>query len=204
MFETTKARDQVAQLASSKPAEALRVARMIADPWFAVQAFAWVARFASGDVGEGALVEARETAKAGRDAYHKSAVLAWPIRAAVETGRLDAARAMLDMGLALLPKVRPPASRAEAGGLLLEAAFPAGRKIWEPVLRAIEDHCRPGNDWRSQRLYRSLSQIVSLEDMDAARRLIAALPDGKTKSRAEKELAEGVTMTPRAFFEIGG
>lgn len=203
MFETTKARDQVAKLAPSRPAEALRVARMIADPWFAVQALAWVVRFSRDDIGDAALAEARDTAKAGRDAYQRSAVLAWPIRAAVETGRLDAARQMLADGMALLPKVRPAGSRAEAGGLLLEAAFPGGRELWEPVLAAIEAHCRPGDDWRSGRLYRSLAHIVSREDPDAAKRLVEALPEGKTRDRAVRELAGGVTAEPRAFFDAG-
>lgn len=203
MFETTKARDQVAEMAPSRPAEALRVARKIADPWFAVQALAWVARFAADDVGETALADAREIAKAGRDAYQKSAVLAWPIRAAVETGRIAVACGMLDSALVLLPKVKPAASRAEAGGLLLEAAFPGGPDLWRPVLLAIESHCQPGNDWRAQRLYRSLAQIILGEDAVAARRLVSALPDGKTKLRAEKELAAGVVIAPRAFFEVG-
>lgn len=203
MFETTKARDQVAELAPSRPAEALRVARMIADPWFAVQALAWVARFAKDDIGATALAEAGDTAKAGRDAYQRSAVLAWPIRAAIETGRLDTAQKMLASGVALLPKVRPPGSRAEAGGLLLEAAFPGGRSLWQPVLAAIEKHCKPGDDWRAGRLYRSLAHIVSREDPDAARRLVEALPEGKTRARAEKELAAGVTAEPRAFFHVG-
>jgi len=203
MFETTKARDQVAELAPSRPVEALRVARMIADPWFAVQALAWVARFAPGDIGDEALSEARDTAKAGRDAYQRSAVLAWPIRAAIETERLDAARQMLTSGLALLPKVRPAGSRAEAGGLLLEAAFPGGHSLWKPALTAIEQHCPPGDDWRSGRLYRSLAHIVSREDPKAARRLVDALPKGKTRTRAEKELLEGVTAEPRPFFAVG-
>jgi hypothetical protein len=200
MFETTKARDQVAGLAPSQPAEALRVARRIADPWFAVQALAWIVRFAKDGTGETALAEARDVAKAGRDAYQKSAVLAWPIRAAIETGHRDAALAMVTSAVALLPKVRPAASRAEAGGLLLEAAFPGGRELWLPVLQAIEAHCQPGNDWRAQRLYRSLSQIVVGEDADAAQRLVDALPEGRTKDRARQELAAGVTLTPRDFF----
>jgi hypothetical protein len=127
-------------------------------------------------------------------------VLAWPIRAAIETERLATARQMLTSGLALLPKVRPAGSRAEAGGILLEAAFPGGQKLWRPALAAIEQHCPPGNDWRSGRLYRSLAHIVSREDPDAARRLVEALPEGKTRTRAEKELIDGVTAEPRAFF----
>jgi hypothetical protein len=45
-----------------------------------------------------------------------------------------------------------------------------------------------------------LSQIVAIEDKDAARRLVEALPAGKTRDRAEKELADGTTTPPRAFF----
>lgn len=201
MFNTTKARDQVAEMAPSRPAEALRLARTIADPWFAVQAFAWVARFAPDDTGETALTEAEDTAKAGRDAYQRSAVLAWPIRAAIETGRLEAAHRMIARGVALLPKVRPAGSRAEAGGLLLEAAFPGGDAMWRPVLEAIETHCPPGNDWRAGRLYRSLAHIVVTEDPQAARRLVEALPEGKTRDRAEKELADNVTSEARPFFQ---
>jgi len=200
MFETTKARDQVSALAPSQPAEALRIARQIADPWFAVQALAWVVRFDKGDVGDAAFAEARDISKAGRDAYQKSAVLAWPVRAAIETGRIAQARELLQSGIALLAKVKPVGSRAEAGGLLLEAAFPGGRPLWEPVLLAIEKHCQPTTDWRTQRLYRSLARIVLAEDADAAARLVAALPRGKTRVRAEKELAEGVAVEARSFF----
>ncbi|MGD9806491.1 MAG: hypothetical protein AB7E81_24525 [Hyphomicrobiaceae bacterium] len=200
MFETTKARDQVAELARLRPAEALRIARQIADPWFAVQALAWVVRFAPRDVADAALEEARSISKAGRDAYQKSAVLAWPIRAAVETGRTEDAAALMEAGVALLPKVKPMGSRAEAGGLLLEAAYPGGPKLWKPVLAAIENHCQPGSDWRAGRLYRSLAQIVMRDDADAAKRLVNALPKGKTKDRAEKELTAGVTAQARSFF----
>lgn len=200
MFETTKARDQVAELARTQPAEALRLARMIADPWYATQAFAWVARFAPADIAAPALAEARGTAKAGRDAYQRSAVLAWPIRAAVDTGNHAAAGAMLADAMTLLPKVRPAASRAEAGGLLLEAAFPGGAGLWRPVLAAIEKHAPPEDDWKAGRTYRALAHIVVTVDAEAARRLVAALPLGKTRDRAEKELADGVTAEPRSFF----
>lgn len=200
MFETTKARDQVAELARTQPAEALRLARMIADPWYAAQAFAWVARFAPADLAAPALEEARGTAKAGRDAYQRSAVLAWPIRAAVDTGNQAAAGAMLADAMTLLPKVRPAASRAEAGGLLLEAAFPGGAGLWRPVLATIEKHAPPENDWKAGRTYRALAHIVVTVDAEAARRLVAALPLGKTRDRAEKELADGVTAEPRSFF----
>lgn len=200
MLETTKARDQVAELARSKPAEALRVARMIADPWFATQALAWVICFAPADMALVALKEARSTARAGRDAYQRSAVLAWPIRAALQSGDVAAARAMIEDAIGLLPKARPLASRAEAGGLLLEAAFPGGRDIWGPVLAAIEKHAPPGEDWRAGRVYRSIAHIVATEDAEAARRLVSALPEGKTRDRAEKELADGVRAKPREFF----
>lgn len=200
MFETTKARDQVAALAKEQPAEALRLARMIADPWYAVQALACVARFAPAAIAAPALAEARATAKAGRDAYQRAAILAWPIRAAVEASDNAAAKAMLADAIALLPKVRPSASRAEAGGLLLEAAFPGGPSLWRAILAAIEQHAPPENDWKAGRTYRALAHIVIVEDAEAARRLVAALPPGKTRDRAEKELAEGVTAQPRPFF----
>ncbi|MDX2155099.1 MAG: hypothetical protein SFW09_01205 [Hyphomicrobiaceae bacterium] len=203
MFDTTKARDQVSELAPTRPAEAFRVARQIADPWFAVQALAWVGRYAPADMSATALGEARATARAGRDAYQRSAVLAWPIRAAIETANGAAAAMMLAEACALLPKVRPAASRAEAAGLLLEAAFPGGRGLWEPILAVIEAHCPPGNDWRTWRLYRTLAHIVAVEDPEAARRLVAAIPPGKARDRAEKELANGAIVSPRAFFGGG-
>lgn len=200
MFETTKARDQVSELAKTRPDEALKLARTIADPWFAAQALAWVARFGTGDVGATALAEARETAKAGREAYQKCAGLAWPMRAAIETGQVSAAKSMVGDVVVLLPKVKAAPSRAEAGGLLVEAVFPGGRSLWEPMLTAVETHAQPGNDWKAQRTYRSLAQIVFAEDADIARRLVEAIPAGKTRERAEKELAEGVTQSARAFF----
>lgn len=200
MFETTRAREEVAALAKAKPAEALRAARKIADPWFATQALAWVVRFAPAEIATAALAEARETAKAGREAYQRAAVLAWPVRAAIEVGNAPAAQAILDDAIALLPKVRPSPSRAEAGGLLFEAAFPGGEALWRPLLQAIETHAPPEHDWKAGRTYRALSHILAPIDGEAARRLVAALPPGKTRDRAEKELADGVTAQPRAFF----
>lgn len=200
MFETTRAREEVAALAKSNPAEALRAARKIADPWYATQAFAWVARFAPDDIAAEALEEARETAKAGRDAYQKTAVLAWPLRAAVEIKNGKVAKAIANDAIAMLPRVKPSPSRAEAGGLLFEAAYPEGKTGWKPLLDAIEKHAPPENDWKAGRTYRALAHILAKDDMAAARRLIAALPPGKTKERAEKELDDGVTAEPRAFF----
>ncbi|MGE0698166.1 MAG: hypothetical protein AB7O57_03645 [Hyphomicrobiaceae bacterium] len=200
MFDTTKARDEVSGLARSRPPEALKAARRIADPWFAVQALAWVARFAPAELAAVALAEARATAKSGRDAYQRTAIMAWPVRAAIETGADDMAALMLADALALLSKVKPPASRTEAAALLLEAAFPGGRRLWEPVLATLEAHCPPGNDIRAARTYRMLSQLVATEDLDAARRLVAVIPPGKARERAEKELADGAKAQPRAFF----
>jgi hypothetical protein len=200
MQDTTKARDKVAELSASQPKEALRLARQIADPWFAVQALAWIVRRADSAIAGEALGEARDTAKAGRDAYQRASVLAWPIRAAVETGRIEEARRMLADGLALIPKVKPAGSRAEAAGLLLEAAFPAGPDVWRPALEAIEAHCAGDGDWRSGRLCRSVAHLLAHEHMADARRLVAAMPEGKIKDRAAKELGEGVTAEPRPFF----
>ena len=200
MFETTKAREEVASLAKTNPTEALRAARKIADPWFAAQAFAWVARFAPPEIASVAIREACETAKAGRDAYQRSAVLAWPLRAAIETENVKAAKAIVSDAIALLPKVRPSPSRAEAAGLLFEAAFPGGELLWRPLLAAIETHAPPDNDWKAGRTYRTLSHILGDVDKAAANRLVAVLPPGKTKDRAEKELAEGLIAPPRPFF----
>jgi len=200
MFETSKARDEAAALSRQRPAEAFRLARKIADPWFAVQALAWVARFAPPELAGMALDEARATAKGGRDSYQRSAVLAWPVRAAIETGDTRRAHDMLADAIVLLPKVRQPASRVEAGSLLLEAAFPGGRMLWQPALAAIEAHCAPDADRRIGRMYRQLALLVATEDREAAERLAGALPEGRERARAFQELETGSSAVPRSFF----
>jgi hypothetical protein len=200
MLETSKARDEAAELSRHRPVEAFRAARKIADPWFAVQAMAWVARFAPPDLAAKALDEARATAKAGRDAYQRSAVLAWPVRAAIETGDTRRADEMLADAVALLPKVRQAASRVEAGSLLLEAAFPGGPTLWQPALSAIEAHCPPDADRRIARIYRLMSHVVATADREATQRLAEAIPAGRDRDRALQELKAGTQAAPRAFF----
>jgi hypothetical protein len=200
MLETTKARDTVVELARVQPAEAFRVARRISDPWFSVQALAWVARLAPPELAADAIKEARATAKAGRDAYQRCAVLAWPIRAAIEAGRIEDAAGIVADACALLPKVRATVSRVEAGGLLLEAAFPGGRPLWAPVLATLEASGLQDSDRRLGRLLRMMALVVVAEDPAAALRLAQALPKGRDRERALKEVGNGAAATPKAFF----
>jgi hypothetical protein len=193
------ARQQVQNLATTDPARALSMARTVAGPWFRCQALAQAGRFAPASTVKATLDEAVAAAAEADDAYRRTAVLAWPIRAAIERGRIELATAYLRTALDQVPSVEPLASRAYALHLLWPAVFPAGPVLREPVWQAVVAHCPADRSWRTTPLYRQIAATLRSESAAEADRVLAVLPRGKTRNKLEGKLREE-RQTPRGFF----
>jgi hypothetical protein len=176
------------------------VASGIANAWYRVQALAWVVRFAPPDISLTALKKAASSAAEGKDSYCQAAVLAWPIRAAIERGYEDLAAPMLAGARITLPRIELFCSRAEACSLLFQAAFEGPRHLWEPLLDEILSLCPPGSHWRAARLYRTIGAILADRDGHAARLFIESIPPGKAQSHCLRDFENGVRRPPRPFF----
>lgn len=156
-----------------RPERAAAMAERVADPWFHTQSFAWVGRFAPPPPQMSALERARDAARQGKDGYQRGAVLAWPIRAALEVGQAPLAHTLQVEALA----------RVEAVSLLFQASFPGGHVFWTDVLSPLPDLCPPAAHWRATRVYRDIGNILESADGAAARAFVEALPPGKVRER---------------------
>jgi hypothetical protein len=188
------------ELTETDSDRALANARADRRPWFRCQKLALVARFAPEPVAEIAFAEAIAAAAAGKDLYQQNAVLAWPIRAAIERGRVDLAEGWLRSVLDEAPEIKPLASRAFALSLIWPAAFPGGSRLRGKVLQTVFATCPVDVYWRADALYRQIADTlrsVSEAESDA---VIAALPAGKTRTKLENARARGDRQTPRPFF----
>jgi hypothetical protein len=193
-------RNTVAATAREFPEQAYGIAEQIPEVLFRAQSFAWVARYAPGDLAVRAFESARRAAAVGKDAYQRSAPLAWPIRAAIETQRLPLARTMFETALGELPKIGRYCTRADAIELLFPAAFPAGPDFRRPLLAQLLELCPATSHWKCGRLSVLIARQLASEDADAAETFANALPACKARDRIVRGLAEGVSCAPRPFF----
>lgn len=200
MNTPTEQRNRVQQLAKTRPREAAQLARGIAEAWFRVQALSWVARCAPAEASARLLAEASTSSAVCHDSYQQAAVLAWPLRAAIETKQQQAARAMLQSALGRLPQIELYCSRAEAFALIFPAAFPGGPAFSQPLLDALPGLCPPDVHWRTARLYRLVAGTIASQNATAADAFAAAMPHGKARSRVLRDRARGDAWPPRAFF----
>lgn len=195
-----QAREMAGQLARTDPARALATARAIRDPWYRCQALAQVGRYAGPDIAARTLEEAIAAASEGGDGYRRLTVQAWPIRAAIERGLIGLAERWLKAALKQIETVNPIPSRAETLWWLWAAAFPGGPKLRSAVRTAVLAHCPPDRSWRAERLYRYMVATLAEEAPDDARALLAAMPEGRARSRIERRHAAGETGIAQPFF----
>lgn len=188
------------ELARTSTRHALDVARVIAHPWYRCQALATIARWRREDDWRENLREARVAAGLCDDAYQQVAVLAWPIRCAIERGDGAMAAELTLFAVSRLPAVTPPPSLTEALLILWESAFAAGWTLRNPLLAVARRSCDPNGHWRSQRLWRVIVAMVAGEDRALAGEILADLPEGKGKARIARERERDLIAGPRAFF----
>jgi thioredoxin-like negative regulator of GroEL len=161
-MSATLQRDEASGLAKSNPKKALDAARKVNEPWFRVQALAWVARFTDGDPVSIAS-EAAEAAAECDDDYKKSASRAWEIAALAERGCMSEARKRLSEVLRQAKDVMPSSSRSEALLLLMQAAFKIGREDAEKVYQALRTSCSADDHWRCKRAVRDGGKMITGE-----------------------------------------
>jgi hypothetical protein len=102
--------------------------------------------------------------------------------------------------LALAPEVEPPASRAEALFLILQAIFALGRGARSKVLDVLLTTCRPEDSWRVARIFQDIAWMISATDKEAAESIVAVMPDGRWKRQAQRRIEGGESPEPRQFF----
>src|SRR5262249_34082132 len=132
--------------------------------------------------------QARVTAAEAPDAFQQTALLSYPIEAALAR-RLDGlAEEVLHEALSRVPLIEPADSRAYALSLIWSKSAAADRAFRRPIVDSALSHCDPNRGWRTERLFRTM--INDLTDGEGAA-LLAALPPGRTRERLARRYARG-------------
>lgn len=162
MNTSTKQRDHVAQISKSNNDEAYRQSKQIIDPWFRVQALAYVARY-SKDKTIKYSNEAIKIAKNCDDDYKRVAVLTWVIAALAETKNIKQANDLLSIALIDVKNISPISSKAEAMLLLLHVAFKVGEIGVTKVYKAMSVAFSVDDHWRCKRAIKESNMIIKGE-----------------------------------------
>jgi len=147
----TAARALANRLASDQPERALSVARDIEAPWFRCQAFSQIGRYWPDEDYDRLLAEAVRAADMASEVYQQVAVSAWPVRAYLERGAIDSARALLAKYTDASTAIANLGSRSEALFLVFQAAKPFAPNLWQPIFDALVDAAEPSMSWRQGR-----------------------------------------------------
>ncbi len=197
-MSATTERDVACRIARTDFAKALPLARTVSEPWFRCQALAYVARYAPDERVVSSAKQAIAAAATSTEPYIQVAATAWPLRALIERNQAATALQLLPQILELAPKIRQRTSLSDAMFLLWEALFPIGGEARKSMTDILIKSCvghRKG-EWN----LRNATLIVAAEDLEAAQRLAAVIPDGKYKRQAHKRLGEGQKFEARSFF----
>ncbi len=195
-MSATTDRDIAIRAAKTDFKKALVLARNVSQSWFRCQALAGAARYAPDEHVVKIAEEAISAALTATDSYKQVAATAWPLRALIERNQEQKAIQSLPDILTLSTKIENQVSRCDALFLLWEAFFPTqGHKS---ILGALVKSCT--GHWKADYILRQVVLILASEDIEAAHKLAASMPEGKYKRQAEKRLAEGQKKQARQFF----
>jgi len=179
-------RQRARQLARTDSGRALQAARGCPDAWYRVQALASVAEHADRRWVLPILEEAAREAKACHDAYGTVAVMAWPLRVALERDQRGFAERELYQCLEMASLITPRASQAYALETLWTACFVVAPEHAEPVWKRILSLCHPDHSWRAARLYLHIAQRQNSRDPGGAAAVIGAMAPGKSRGWLER------------------
>lgn len=196
----TDRREQVSDLIARYPEKAASIARSIEDPWFKCQALACAARYWPHDDYEQFLREAVKAGDSQENWYNRVSVSAWPIRAYLERGNQHPTRALLKRYAEEAHNIDNMGGRSEALLLLLQAAKPFDRSLWEPVFHALVAACEPVLGWRQVRNIRSAIAMLAPDGAALAQEAIKRIKDEKTVRAIKRDIERGKTAEPRPFF----
>lgn len=192
-------RERAILLATTDTPGALRAAREVCDPWYRVQALAWVARFAPEAEFESIAIEALDVRRQCADWYQRVAAAAWPLRALVERGALVTARAGLAPLLDEEARVQVPVSRSEALFLLFQACFDLDAGSRDVLVRRLAAAHDVAGHWRSRRnIVDALSMLGGWEPR-LVREVAESLADERVRRRIDGPRSQA-DRTPRPFF----
>jgi hypothetical protein len=213
-MSATQERNQVARIAGSDNASALRIARNIDDPWFRCQALAYVAWHTADQKRFLRLVaESLESGWSIRDANRSVTVIAWPVAALARRNypRPDAMersagilREVIARLTGVIAKEPNPASRADALVLHVHALSPSRRELRKGLLGLLMKECRDATNRKRQRQLEEAAMAIAPDDVDAALGLIVSLDENRKRLSTARIEAQWEGLGPRQFFEKGG
>jgi hypothetical protein len=188
---------ELIELARRDPDAALARARADGHAGNRCHFLAWVAHLA----GERRLAaiarEALATCDQIENAYHAATLAAWPLRALAEGGREDECERALPGVLARVRALEKAVNRIDALERVFHGVFPAPRAR-RRVLIALIAECREAATWKAPRCLANVAAALAGEAEDRAL-VLAALPEGRQRRRAERELAAGAARAA-VFF----
>ena len=190
----TQLRHRVAAIATTKPLEALELAKQIADPWFRCQALSIAAAHARDQrTRNSAIDEALRVANELREPNRVVTVSSWPLKALVLAGQMSRVSSEVERLLRLIATEPSPVRRADALRFLLGAVSPAlppvaGRVAREFASACLEPLASGKRNARGESHLETCLPGIARIDSDLAQRLLARLTPARA-DRAERALS---------------
>jgi hypothetical protein len=161
------------------------------------QYLAWMAHF----VDDGRVVAIAREALAACDrvdnAYSSALLAAWSLRALAERGLDDECVRALPPVFERVRRLENPVNRLDALEHVLHGVLPvapARRRVLDELIAA----CHEASSWKAPRCLANVAATLAGAPADCAL-VLAALPPGRQRRRAERELAAGGAPAP-VFF----
>jgi hypothetical protein len=158
---------------------------------------AWVAHCADDRRVVAIAHEALATCDQIENHYSSVALAAWPLRALAERGHDDECERALPRVFARAEPLENPVNRLDAFERLFHGVFPVARARRRVLVELIAA-CREASSWKAPRCLANVAATLGSAPADCAL-VLAALPDGRHRRRAERSLALG-GLRPGAFF----
>jgi hypothetical protein len=193
-------RNKSCDLAGADWIRAAVIANQIDDPWYACQAFAWCGRFAPQSESLTLIDKAFQRADAGKDAYHRVAVAAWPLRALLELGHAEQARREFEKIESLASQVEPPSGRGEACFLIFSALAVGPPDFALRALGLLLKLNLPADHWRQERAVREAIIIAMTLKLIDAEFISTHVQDERLEKQINNRLAREEIRQPRPFF----
>jgi hypothetical protein len=184
-------------LARRDPEAALARARADGHAGNRCHYLAWVAHCADDRRVVAIAREALATCAAIDNAYHAVTLAAWPLRALAERGLDDECERALPGVLARAEQLENPVNRLDALERVVHGVLPVPRARRRALVELVAA-CREASSWKAPRCLANTAATLVADPADSAL-VLAALPPGRHRRRAERALARG-GLRPAAFF----
>lgn len=183
-------------VATFNPAEALELAKSVADPWFRCQELAGVAKNTSEiSIREIAL---SESFKAGAETQEPNRIIkvsSWPLNVLVKFGMIDWLKQEIARLLEVIRTEPHPYRRIDALNWILHSGFHAGPELYRGVLDEIRRAAEEAYGWKVAYLLLVGSQTANEFDHESAIEIALMIRNLRTRRSAlraidERQLAE--------------